>query len=119
MRGFRFERHAVFADAADPQLIQHAQLVRHGQMIMLSSLLETEFSRAAPMVSVAEAGGNTQLAYVVVDDIDAHAAKAKAAGASIYMEPRDQEYGGRGYGARDLEGNAWSFGSYDPFAVGD
>lgn len=113
---FGFERHAVFADPDDTQIIHHAQLVREGQMIMLSTAQKSESSQAAPMVSVTEASGNTQLAYVVVADVDAHAAQARAAGAVIYMEPRDQEYGGRGYGARDLEGNAWSFGNYDPFA---
>lgn len=86
-------------------------------MIMLSSVGDTEFSRAAPMVSIAEAGGNTQSAYIVIDDVDAHATQARAAGAEIIMEPMDQPHGGRGYGARDPEGNAWSFGSYDPFAT--
>ena len=27
----------------------------------------------------------------------------------------DQPYGSREYGARDLEGNGWSFGTYDPY----
>ncbi|WP_293881309.1 VOC family protein [Sphingomonas sp.] len=113
---FGFVRHAVYAEPNDPKLIHHAQLIRDDQMIMLSTAVSSEFSTAAPMVSVAEAGGNTQSAYIVIDDVDAHAATARAAGAQIYMEPKDQEYGGRGYGARDPEGNAWSFGSYDPFA---
>ena len=34
----------------------------------------------------------------------------------IVMEYEEKDYGGAGYGARDLEGNVWSFGSYDPFA---
>ena len=113
---FGFERHAVFVDPQNARIIQHAQLVRDGQMIMLSTAQDGEFSRAAPMVSVNATGGNTQSAYVVVEDVDAHAARARAAGAVIFMEPRDQDYGGRGYGARDPEGHAWSFGSYDPFA---
>lgn len=54
--------------------------------------------------------------YVVLDDVDAHAAQARAAGATIIMEPADQDYGGRMYAALDCEGHAWSFGSYDPFA---
>lgn len=113
---FGFERHAVFVDPLNAGIIQHAQLVRDGHMIMLSTAHGGEFGRAAPMVSVAAAGGSTQSAYVVVEDVDAHAARARSAGAVIFMEPKDQDYGGRGYGARDPEGNAWSFGSYDPFA---
>lgn len=52
--------------------------------------------------------------YVVVDDVDAHYRRAKAAGAEIMYEPRDTYYGSREYGARDFEGNAWSFGTYVP-----
>ena len=48
-----------------------------------------------------EAGGNTVSVYVVIDDVDAHAAKARAAGAKIIMEPADQDYGGRLYAALD------------------
>lgn len=113
---FGFSRHAVHADPNDPSIIHHAQLVRDGQMIMLSTRTDSELARAAPMVTVAQAGGNTQAPYVVIDDVDAHAERARAAGAVIFREPRDEDYGGRGYCARDPEGNAWSFGSYDPFA---
>ena len=30
------------------------------------------------------------------------------------MPPTDLDYGSRDYGARDLEGNLWSFGTYAP-----
>jgi uncharacterized glyoxalase superfamily protein PhnB len=49
--------------------------------------------------------------YVVVDDIDAHYARAKAAGANLLGEPHGYGDGQRGYSARDLEGNLWSFGT--------
>src|SRR6266700_1965509 len=49
--------------------------------------------------------------YVVVDDIDAHSARAKSAGASLLGEPHDYGDGYRGYSSRDLEGNLWSFGT--------
>ena len=52
--------------------------------------------------------------YIVVDDPDAHHARAKAAGATIIRELEDQDYGSRDYSARDPEGNIWSFGTYDP-----
>lgn len=52
--------------------------------------------------------------YVAVSDPDEHYARAKAAGAAITRELCDQPYGSREYGARDLEGNAWSFGTYNP-----
>ncbi len=47
--------------------------------------------------------------YVAVDDVDAHAAKARAAGAPILQEPTDQWYGIREYVTRDPDGNLLSF----------
>jgi uncharacterized glyoxalase superfamily protein PhnB len=61
------------------------------------------------------AGGSTASLYVIVDDVDAHCARARAAGAEILIEPADQSYGGRDYSCRDLDGHLWSFGTYDPF----
>src|SRR5204862_7272648 len=52
--------------------------------------------------------------YVYVEDVDAHYARAKAAGAEIVMELEDTDYGSRGYSVRDLEGHLWSFGTYRP-----
>jgi uncharacterized glyoxalase superfamily protein PhnB len=115
-RTFGFSQHLVYADPDDPTQIAHAQLLFHGRMIMLGSAQATSFATAAPMRTAEEAGGNTQSLYVVLDDVDGHAACARAAGADIFMEPADQRHGGRSYSVRDLEGNAWTFGSYDPFA---
>ena len=43
------------------------------------------------------------------EDIDAHCARARAAGAEIIMEPADQFYGHRTYRARDPGGHVWTF----------
>lgn len=117
-RAFGFERHAVHADNADPSIIAHAELVRDGQMIMLSSYGgDSEFKNKAKALHPGEAGGNTSTTYVVLNDVDGHADRARAAGAEIIMEPEDQDYGGRSYAARDPEGYVWSFGSYDPWVT--
>ncbi|MGH6647844.1 VOC family protein [Aquabacterium sp.] len=56
-------------------------------------------------------GKNTQTVHVQLKDgIDAHCARARAAGAVIVREPEDQFYGDRVYSARDPEGHVWSFG---------
>jgi uncharacterized glyoxalase superfamily protein PhnB len=47
--------------------------------------------------------------YVYVDDVDAHYARAKAAGVELQGEPSDQDYGDRNYGAIDHEGFQWWF----------
>jgi uncharacterized glyoxalase superfamily protein PhnB len=45
---------------------------------------------------------------VYVDDVDAHCARARAAGAVILTEPEDG-FPGRRYRAEDLEGHRWMF----------
>lgn len=45
---------------------------------------------------------------VYVDDLDAHCARAREAGAAILREPKDEPYG-RLYNAADLEGHRWMF----------
>jgi PhnB protein len=47
--------------------------------------------------------------HVFVDAVDAHFARAKAAGATLLSEPEDQPYGERVYRAADLEGHRWMF----------
>jgi uncharacterized glyoxalase superfamily protein PhnB len=59
--------------------------------------------------------GETQSSYLVVADPDALYARAKAAGARIIVEIKDEDYGGRGFSCCDLEGHLWNFGSYDPW----
>lgn len=56
-----------------------------------------------------ELGQETVGIYVLVDDVDGHFERAKAAGAEIREVPTDQEYGERRYTARDLEGHHWFF----------
>jgi len=52
-------------------------------------------------------GQETVGIYVVVDDVDAHFARAKEAGAEIREEPKDESYGHRRYTATDPEGHVW------------
>jgi uncharacterized glyoxalase superfamily protein PhnB len=57
-----------------------------------------------------ELGAETVGIYVEMDDdVDAHHARAEAAGAEITEPPTDQEYGHRRYKARDPEGHEWFF----------
>jgi uncharacterized glyoxalase superfamily protein PhnB len=55
--------------------------------------------------------------YLGVEDLDAHYERARAAGADIFRELQDTEYGSREYSARDLEGVHWHFGTYVPQAA--
>lgn len=52
--------------------------------------------------------GSSMIFLVRVDDLDAHFARSKAAGATILSEPEDAPVG-RLYRAEDLEGHRWMF----------
>jgi uncharacterized glyoxalase superfamily protein PhnB len=54
------------------------------------------------------------LALGSAEEVDAHHARAVAAGAEVVQELVDQPYGSREYAVRDPEGNVWSVGSYRP-----
>lgn len=84
--------------------IGHAELTLHGNTIMLAS--------AYPEGGLGGPRGLPHLhsfVTVYVDDVDAHYARAAAAGAEITEELADQFYGDRVYRALDPEGHRWSF----------
>ena len=53
--------------------------------------------------------GRTSLLYVLVEDVDAHYARARDAGAEIVEEPNTLPFGHRRYGCRDPQGHEWFF----------
>ena len=109
---FGFERLMVVE--GEDGSIQHAQLVFGNGMFMLGSARDDEYGRTQK--TPAEVGGaKTQSVYVVVADLEAHHARAVAAGAEVIMPLVDQGYGWA-YTCRDPEGHVWSFGDYDPWA---
>ena len=95
--------------------IAHAQLRFGNGMIMLGSVVDSEYGRLIKQPD--EIGGaETQSAYVIVADADVVYRRAKAAGAKIVLDIKDEDYGGRGFTCRDLEGRLWTFGTYDPWS---
>ncbi len=109
---FGFTKNAVYEDKDGS--IAHAQLTHGNGMIMLGSAKDTKHGEL--LRRPGDVGGVTMSVYVVVDNADAHFARAKAAGAEITREPETQDYGGRDYTCKDPEGNVWTFGTYDPMA---
>jgi uncharacterized glyoxalase superfamily protein PhnB len=111
-RVFGFEKQLVVANPDGT--IAHAQLSFGNGMIMLGSVADTEFGRH--MKQPDEIGGaETQSSYVIVSDADLVYARARAATAEIVREIEDEDYGGRLFTCRDLEGHLWSIGTYDPW----
>lgn len=113
---FGFEKHLVVPGETEGT-IAHAQLSLGDSMIMLGSHRDDEFGKLQ-VAMPSPTAPTTQSVYVVVNDCDEHHARAAAAGADVVTPPEDQDYGGRLYNCRDLEGHVWSFGTYDPWAEG-
>jgi uncharacterized glyoxalase superfamily protein PhnB len=111
---FGFERHLVVPN--DSGGIAHAQLSFGNGMVMLASAdQESEYGDLVNLPD--QVGGiETQSPYLVVNDADAVYRRAVDAGAQIIIELKDEDYGGRGFTCRDLEGRLWNVGTYDPFA---
>jgi uncharacterized glyoxalase superfamily protein PhnB len=112
---FGFERHAVHLD--DKGQVAHAQLVFGNGMVMLGSVSDEPTPWGRLIRQPDEIGGaETQSAFLVVSDPDEVYARAKAAGAKILLEIKDEDYGARGFTCADPEGHIWNFGNYDPWA---
>ena len=111
-RAFGFQRLIVVP--GEDGTIRHSQLTFENGIVMVGSERDDEYgeTQRAPVPD----GPVTQSVYVIVEDVDAHCARAREAGARVIIEPEDQGPRGRFYSCRDPEGHLWSFGVYDPFA---
>ena len=108
---FGFEEILVVPDGQGG--LATAQLRLGDGLVMLASLRDADpLGWEAPK----QPRQGYQGVYWIVDDPDAHHARALAAGADVLMPPTTQDYGGRDYTVRDPEGHLWSFGTYRPEA---
>jgi uncharacterized glyoxalase superfamily protein PhnB len=102
-RAFGFERTMVITD--EQGNLGHSQIAYRDGVVMVGT--EWSDDHKSP---VSLGRKCTQTVHVHLDeDIDAHCARARAAGAEIVAEPQDQFYGDRTYRARDPEGHMWTF----------
>jgi uncharacterized glyoxalase superfamily protein PhnB len=104
-RAFGLHRKAVHEN--EDGTIGHAELTSGRGMVMIGSTGAGDKQFDTGRASI----------YVIVEDPDAVCDRAKAEGAEITRELQDTDYGSREFSALDLEGNVWSFGTYDPFAT--
>ena len=111
---FGFEKAAVY-ESPDGKVV-HSELTYRGGMVMLGTSDPTsDYGRMTAQPD--EIGGReTQTTCIISPTPDDLYRKAKAAGAKILREIRDEDYGGRSFICSDLEGHIWSVGSYDPWA---
>jgi uncharacterized glyoxalase superfamily protein PhnB len=110
---FGFTRKAAY-EGEDGRIV-HAELSFENGMVMLGSTdPASEYGRLVCQPD--DIGGKeTQTVYVVSSDPDEIYRRARAAGAKILREIRDESYGGRGFMCSDPQGHIWSIGSYDPW----
>jgi uncharacterized glyoxalase superfamily protein PhnB len=108
VRAFGFEEHEVH-EGPDGEPA-HVELRYDGAIVMPSG-------ETASRDEFAGRAGQSWV-YVVVEDADAHHARARAEGAEIVTELTSTDYGSRDYTARDIDGNLWSFGTYRPSPPG-
>lgn len=91
--------------------VAYSELVLGDAMVSVADARGDRAHRKAPR----EVGGvNTAQLCVFVDDVDAHCARARAAGGVIVGEPKTSDYGDdywsdRSYEVQDPEGHRWYF----------
>jgi uncharacterized glyoxalase superfamily protein PhnB len=109
--GFHERNRIVMPDGS----IGHAEMqVGDGGLIMLAEPAPSYQGPALHAESCEAARAWLSVPYIIdgvhvtVDDVDAHFAQARDAGATILSEPEDSGYG-RAYRAADLEGHRWMF----------
>ena len=103
-RAFGFETRLRVEDGGGG--IVHSELTLGGGVVMVAS------AGAGGRSPRSLAGANTQSLFVYVDDVAAHAARARASGAELVSEPSERDYddwADRTYEALDCEGHRWWF----------
>jgi uncharacterized glyoxalase superfamily protein PhnB len=104
---FGFETVALYANETNEKVVHHAELKwPGGGGVMISSPPD---ERGGDLSDRAVGAGSI---YIVTDEPQAIYDRAKAAGARIAREMREEDYGSLGFTARDPEGVYWSFGTY-------
>lgn len=110
---FGFEKQAVYSGPNN--VIMHAQLTFGNGMIMIGSVDNGTPSSRFYKQPDEIGGAETQSSCLIVSDIVAIYASAKAAGAKMLFDLEEKEYGGKAFSCADPEGHIWHIGTYDPW----
>ena len=109
---FGFEKKLVVP--GPNETIAHAELTCGHGMMMLGSVAKDNLPYLMKQPDEID-GAQTATVYVVVSNVGAVYARAKAAGAVMVVELEAKDFGGEAFTCRDVEGHIWNFGSYDPW----
>lgn len=101
-RAFGFELTMLLEDA--DANVAHAEMRLGDGSVMIGGEWNEDMKSPASL-----GGKNSQTVHIhIAEDIDAHCARARAAGARIIAEPETQFYGDRTYRCLDPEGHWWT-----------
>lgn len=108
-RAFGFEVTMAIDGPPEAPEMCHYELALDGRgRIMVGAEWEESVKSPASL-----GGANTQRVHVqLAGDLESHCERARAAGATIVMEPEDQFYGDVSYRALDPEGHSWTFSTH-------
>lgn len=99
---FGFDLQMLIEDADGG--VAHSQLRLGDGVIMVGREWDEDHKSPASV-----GGKNTQSVHIQIEEnVDAHCARAKAAGAHVFADPETQFYGDRTYRCRDPEGHIWT-----------
>jgi len=102
-KAFGLQVESAFRNPDDGKVL-HAKVRAGSGVIFVGPGMDAFGTRAIPDPEFV-----STMVYVFVEDVDAHYARAKAAGARIWAEP-DAHFGGnRQYTASDPSGHRWTF----------
>ena len=87
---------------------EHGGSITHAQMNVGEGAIIIG-KQGGPFRAPQDTSTVSQYATVHVENVDAHFATAKAAGATILKEPQDMPFGVRQYTAKDIAGHWWTF----------
>ncbi|MGH2365092.1 MAG: VOC family protein [Chloroflexota bacterium] len=106
-RAFGFEISMLIEGPEGDPTMMHAEMSIGGKGRVMVGGEWAEWVKSSASVG----GANTASVHVHLEsDVDAHCARARAAGAEIIRAPQDEFYGDRTYLAKDPEGHVWSMG---------
>ena len=115
--------HLVYRNVAEAcewltRVFGFAEYYRHGQpvsgiqMYLGDAYVMLTGPREGHSESPAKLGYGTQMLTIIVADVEAHFAKTKQEGGTVWEELHETVYGERQYGATDLEGHRWLFSQH-------
>lgn len=102
---------SVHSAVRNPEGVMDYVHLTHGPANVVIKPLDLE------MAAGASGDDDAQSHYIYVNDVAGHYATAVAEGAQIVTGLRGMPRLGQGYSCRDVEGQLWTFGSFDPWQV--